>query len=160
MPLPVSLFEVVGQMDMGPGWTVYISRKTGEIIQLPNESNEIKDDIEEMEEVQEDRRRVEESEDFEAMPDQLDIDEYGIMERFADSRDSPNVSAALLDAIKGKGAFRRFKDCAHRFGMMDQWYDFRERAIADKVADHLKFLEIPFDDDIEQKRRLRASSKK
>jgi hypothetical protein len=39
-----------------------------------------------------------------------------MMERFA----SQSGQDALLDAIRGKGAFRRFKDAINRLGMADR----------------------------------------
>jgi hypothetical protein len=66
---------------------------------------------------------------FVALPDSFDLDEWDMMERFA----SQSGQDALLDAIRGKGAFRRFKDAINRLGMADRWHEFRDdkmRAIA------------------------------
>jgi hypothetical protein len=35
----------------------------------------------------------------------------------------------LWRAIKGKGAFRYFKDTLHRLGIQDEWYRCRDEAI-------------------------------
>ncbi len=35
----------------------------------------------------------------------------------------------LLRAIKGKGAFRRFKDIVIEFQIEDQWYSYRDKRL-------------------------------
>ncbi len=35
----------------------------------------------------------------------------------------------LLDKIRGAGAFRRFKNAIHQFGMAQDWYTFRDRVL-------------------------------
>jgi hypothetical protein len=50
----------------------------------------------------------------------------------------------LLDAIRGRGAFRRFKDAIHRFGIADEWYRFREEAFEEIAADFLEVNGIKF----------------
>ena len=71
-------------------------------------------------------------------PQYLDLDnekgiffvhEYAIMEEFSCSVADQKVSDALQIAIRGKGAFRRFKDVCQRFGMLDQWYSFKTEAL-------------------------------
>ena len=64
-----------------------------------------------------------------ALPTKYDIHEYAIMEEFCDSVADQKVSDALQIAIRGKGAFRRFKDACHRFGISDQWYSYQTEAL-------------------------------
>lgn len=63
-----------------------------------------------------------------ALPSKFDIHEYRIMEEFVWELPQGRVQDSLEKAIRGKGAFRRFKDGVHRFGMEQQWYDFQEAA--------------------------------
>lgn len=63
------------------------------------------------------------------LPAKYDIHEYAIMEKFCYSVADSKVSDALQIAIQGKGAFRRFKDACHRFGIIDQWYSFKTEAL-------------------------------
>ena len=60
------------------------------------------------------------------LPDRYDIDEYRIMRHFAWSRGDDAHSSALMRAIQGRGAFRRFKDTCYRLGIEQQWYDYKE----------------------------------
>lgn len=51
--------------------------------------------------------------------------EYSAMENFCFSLDEDEISGALLKAIKGAGAFNRFSNCIHRYGVAEEWYKFR-----------------------------------
>lgn len=51
--------------------------------------------------------------------------EYSAMENFGFSIDDDEISRALLQAIKGAGAFNRFNNCIHRYGVADDWYKYR-----------------------------------
>ena len=62
------------------------------------------------------------------LPSQYDIHEYSIMERFVWSLPEGVIQDRLEDAIRGRGAFRRFKDGIYRLGVEQNWYDFRDKA--------------------------------
>jgi len=63
------------------------------------------------------------------LPSKFDVHEYTIMEEFCYSVDESKISDALQIAIQGKGAFGRFKDACHRFGIIDQWYSYKTEAL-------------------------------
>lgn len=65
------------------------------------------------------------------LPTTHDVNEYAIMERFIATLTDPRVAEDLAGAIRGKGAFRRFKDCAARRNVQDRWYDFRDKALTE-----------------------------
>jgi len=48
------------------------------------------------------------------------------MSDFCDTLDSGRVQDALFIAIKGAGAFRRFEDAIHTFGLAEDWYRYRQ----------------------------------
>ena len=64
-----------------------------------------------------------------ALPTKYDVYKYAIMEEFCCSVADQKISDALQIAIQGKGAFRRFKDACHRFGISDQWYSYQTEAL-------------------------------
>lgn len=145
MPLPVSLKEVSELMDAGPdGWSTYVCRKSGEIATIPGAEDFDSEDPE----FAEVRERVVASDDFVTMPGKFDIHEYRIMEDFVEGQTDANVRDMLDRAIRGKGAFRRFKDCAHDLGVIEQWYDWKVKAIGRIAADHLDHMGIAYVDDI------------
>lgn len=63
---------------------------------------------------------------FFGLPSKFDIHEYNIMERFIWSIPEGKIQDNLENAIRGRGAFRRFKDSIHRYGMEEDWYQFQE----------------------------------
>ena len=63
------------------------------------------------------------------LPDRFEINEYLIMERFCLSVDDDDMRDDLCDAIRGRGAFRRFKDRAQAYGMAEEWYRYRDAAL-------------------------------
>lgn len=76
---------------------------------------------------------VNEGSKFVELPSKFEIHEYNIMERFCLSIDDPKVSDELYYAIKGRGAFRRFKDRIHYYGLAEAWYEYFEAALM-KIA--------------------------
>ncbi|MBF0340953.1 MAG: hypothetical protein HQL95_08345 [Magnetococcales bacterium] len=69
------------------------------------------------------------------LPNKYDFHEYEVMERFCQSRDDDEQADGLFDAIRGRGAFRRFKDKIHQFGIQQEWYRFRDEALMELAAD-------------------------
>ncbi|TMJ26086.1 MAG: hypothetical protein E6G95_14445 [Alphaproteobacteria bacterium] len=153
MPLPVQLKDVVGEMEIGGNeWTAYVNRKTGELTSFPNDLLRYEGEAgtavgEWDEEMAADYKRVLDSQDFIGLPGEYEIQEYAIMERFCLSVDSQQHRGRLLDAIRGKGAFRRFKDLALRLGVIEDWYRYREEALKRIAAEFLHAEGIPFVDD-------------
>ena len=67
-----------------------------------------------------------ESGDYLPLPTKFDIHEYRIMERFCSSVDDDEMRDGLFNAIRGRGAFRYFKDKIHEYGIADEWYKYRD----------------------------------
>ena len=63
------------------------------------------------------------------LPSKFDIHEYRIMERFCRSVDDEDMRDDLCNAIRGRGAFRYFKDRIHVYGIADDWYRYRDDAL-------------------------------
>ena len=154
---PVSLKSVVNEMDvLGEEWTAYISKKTGELVTVTEEEAIIVDAGGEDDEFIPDWQRetlpkvreVLESDDFVALPDKFEIHEYSIMERFCLSLSDEELQDELLYAIRGSGAFRRFKDAIYRKEIQDDWYRFRNEALKRVATDFLESEGIPWLDDV------------
>ena len=60
-------------------------------------------------------------------PDQYDIHEYRIMEDYINDLDDHVLARALAGAIRGRGAFRRFKNTLIEEGDIQTWYDYRDQ---------------------------------
>ena len=72
-------------------------------------------------------------EDFIPLPGQYEINEYRMMERFICELPVGRNQDVLEKAIRGKGAFRRFKDRIFDLGMEEKWYQYRD-ACYEKIA--------------------------
>jgi len=154
---PVSLQSVVNEMDVpSDEMTAYINKKTGELFTISEEETRIteagNDDDEFIPEWQKEIlpkvREVLESDDFVALPDKFEIHEYSIMERFCLSLPDEALHNELLHAIRGSGAFRRFKAAIYRKEIQDDWYRFRNEALKRIATDFLESEGIPWLDDV------------
>ena len=65
---------------------------------------------------------------FFPLPSKYDIHEYSIMEQFIWDLPNERVQEGLAAAIRGKGAFRRFKDRLYDYGLEQAWYQYQEQA--------------------------------
>ena len=61
-----------------------------------------------------------------SLPTRYDIDEYSMMDEFAYQYPDAVISNKLRETLKGKGAFRRFKDNVFRFGIREEWFKYRD----------------------------------
>jgi len=83
-------------------------------------------------------REALESDDFLALPSKFGIHEHRIMERFSLGVEDVRVRETLLQAIRGRGAFRRFKEVIHERGVTEVWYAYRQQALEDIAVDWLE----------------------
>ncbi len=153
MPLPVSVRDVVDEMDsLSETDTAYINRRTGELFTVTEEEVRLVDDgiasEEQLPEWQRESlpklREVLESEDFIPLPDKFEIHEWAIMERFAAALSEPRQSMRLIEALRGRGAFRRFKALVREWNVEEEWYRFRTDALEEIAIEFLRAHEIPF----------------
>lgn len=86
-------------------------------------------------------------------PDKFEFHEYHHMERFIRTVDDNDAAEQLWRAIKGKGAFRYFKDTAHRLGLLDDWYQYREDAMKEFVTEWAEANKVQVVDDIQRNRK-------
>lgn len=156
MSLPVSLDEVVDQLQMQMDeTTVYLHEETGEMImahdrQVRKAESLLEGEIEkeDLPEWQQDflpkvHEAVHEPE-WLALPSQWDIHEYEMMEKFCYSVENDEHREQLLRAIRGKGAFRYFRDICDRLGLTEDWYAYRDQAYEDITVEWLEAHDIPY----------------
>lgn len=75
---------------------------------------------------------------FLRFPTKYDIHEYSIMRDFVYSLAPGAAHKELVCAIRGSGAFRRFKNTIRYYGLEQEWYDFRDRAFRKIAMDWCK----------------------
>lgn len=139
------LSDIVDALDMHlDEATYYLDRQSGEVLLITDEIvsalNDGRTDLPDwmVEAVVVARRVAEQPDRHLELPSQWDIDEYSMMGRFAGSRESDAHCDALTSAIEGRGAFRRFKDTAHRIGQIDAWYAYKAAAMEQAAIDWLE----------------------
>jgi len=154
MGIPVSLKQVAEELEALPdGWTAYIHCETGELYSFSNEEDaqaEGEDEVDEDERADWEKesiakaREVLDSEVWIALPGKFEINEWEIMRDFAQSQTDREAAENLLRAIHGRGAFRYFKDKVNQFGLEDEWFEFKERALERIAREALEEAGIPF----------------
>ena len=87
---------------------------------------------------------LENPENYIPFPDQFDINGYEIMERFVLSLTNNELRNEIYYSIKGKGAFRKFKDKILQHGIENDWYKFREESMREIAIDWCKENNIEF----------------
>jgi hypothetical protein len=60
------------------------------------------------------------------LPDRAHIDEWRMMQDFAEAQEQCQCRPELLSAIHGANAFRLFKTAVQRHGLEDSWRQYRE----------------------------------
>lgn len=113
--MKVKLEDVIEGLEFvndGMDTTGYYNPKTKEIDYVDEYSSTIDDE--------------EELEGCILLPTKYDIDEYGMMEDFIETIEDVRLYNQLQIAINGRGAFRRFKDTCINFGVIEDWYKFRD----------------------------------
>ncbi len=135
--------------------STYLNTRTGELvtnkreeIALIEDNDDIEDAIEAYPPWQQEfirkTKEVLDSADYLPLPAKLDVHEYAIMERFCYAIDDEELSEELLYHIRGRGAFRRFKDALHRRGIAHEWYRFRQAALEELAVAWLEAQRIPY----------------
>jgi hypothetical protein len=155
MGVPVNLRDIIAaiefQMDESSS---YLNIKTGEVVTVTREDLETVEnqgDLDEYPEWQQENIKtaqeiLDDEENFIGLPTKYDVHEYQIMEEFILSIRDRRISDALYSAIKGKGAFRRFKDGIIRFDIEDNWFKYREAAIKRVAIDWCELNHLEFKD--------------
>jgi hypothetical protein len=157
---PVSLRQLIDEFDAMPaGATLFVDVETGTIVSFTDA------DVAAIEGEDEDARtlglseedlasmrQVYESPSLVALMTTDDFDEFAAMHTFAESQPPSSARNRLLDALRGKRAFRRFKDSVFAAGLRDRWFAWREAALSETLQQILDDLEIPYNDELDQSR--------
>jgi hypothetical protein len=151
MPLPVSLDLVAQELDsLMEEMSAFVNRKTGEMVTVSDEELGLVEETDESElaewqaEMLPQLREIAAGEDWAPLPDKLDIHEWEIMRRFAEEAGSEDLSARLLRAIHGKGAFRMFRATIEDAGLVEEWYQFKHEALKEIAREALEEHGVPY----------------
>lgn len=135
MDLNVKLDDIIQGMEFqSDEHHSYLNKTTGEVVTISDEDFHAVEEnrpLEDFPEWQRDSIKVAkeilETDNYIPLPDRFDINEYRLMERFCRSIDD-DIREEMYFAIEGRGAFRMFKHNIHKYGLVDDWYKFRDEA--------------------------------
>ena len=79
------------------------------------------------------------------LPTRYDINEYEMLEDFAETISDTRLQNQLYISLNGSGAFRRFKDTCINFDIINDWYKFRDERYKEIAIDWCKENNIEFE---------------
>lgn len=135
MTVKVKLQDIMDELDFYSEESLsLINKQTGEIVYVSLADLRAAEEDELCDHLPEWKREariiaidiVENNDMYMSLPSRYDWNEYVVMEQFCLSITNTRLQNALLSAIHGKGAFRRFKDKLIDMDMEKEWYAFRE----------------------------------
>lgn len=124
--MTILLKKVIAAIEMAcDSYTQFYDRKTRETVSLPDPmwTGESDEELEALLESEPDR--------FLRFPTKFEIHEYSIMESFTKAFPAGKIRNELALAIRGKGAFRRFRNTIRYYEIEQLWYDYLESAYRD-----------------------------
>ena len=135
----VKLTDIIEGMDFqSDEHSAFLNLTTGEVVSVTDEELRAAENdvpLEDFPDWQHDAIRIAgeivETDHFLPLPDKFEINEYRIMEQFCSSVDDEDMRDDLCNAIRGRGAFRSFKDKIHEYGIAEDWYQYRDAALRD-----------------------------
>ena len=157
---PAKLSDLIEALEFdSPMHIMYFDRQTGRVVSVDRDvMNGVEEGDEErlngLPDWQKDEVEIaravcdDNDERFINAPDKFDFHEYRHMECFIETLEDEEAARALWRAIKGKGAFRYFKDTADRLGLLDRWFRYRDGAMKEFVISWAEANNIPFEDDL------------
>ena len=148
--MPIKISDIVDALEMQfDQFRTYLDKETGEVetvstevLSLAEEADEA-DSPDKLPKWQQDEYKiaqlvVERPDRFLELPSKFDVHEWQIMEDFSRSVENDSLRDELLSAIRGRGAFRYFKDVIYRRRVQEDWYEFRTQALREIAVDWLE----------------------
>lgn len=156
MSISVKLSDVIEGMEFqSDEMTSYLNKETGGVVCVTDDEFCAADDPSEEYSFDLDEEHIEIAVDiledvkemkYIPLPSKFDINDYRIMEKFCLSIADEKTSDTLYKAIKGKGAFRRFRDSIQKLDVEDEWFKYRDDTIKSIAIDwcienYIKYIE-------------------
>jgi len=152
--MKVKLEDVIEQFELASESNqTYFNKTTGEIHLIPEEvESYVESDLFDENDLPEWEKEIipiykdiqGNPDNYIQFPNQFYINEYSIMERFSLSLTNEKMRNILYSSLKGKGAFRRFKDTANELGILEDWYKYRDEAIKELAIEWCKENNLEF----------------
>jgi len=136
MPAVISLRDVIEALDLqSDELRSYLDSDSGEIVTFNQEEARIAqggnwDNAPDwMRQSLPKIKRALEDDGMLALPDQVHIDEWRMMQDFAEAQCDCNARAKLTDSAHGPGAFPLFRRTIAQLGLEEMWHEYRNKAM-------------------------------
>ena len=156
MSKSVKLSDLIDGMEFqSEEMSSYLNKETGEVVSVTDDEICTADNPLEEDSLDLDEEQIEIARDilddvsgkkYIPLPSKYDIHEYNIMEKFCLSIADNRISDTLHKVIKGKGAFRRFKDSIQILDVEDEWFRYRDESIKRIAIDWCQENDIKYID--------------
>lgn len=159
MAVPVKLSDIIDSISFQTDEaSYYLNRETGDVIFVTDQefgaAEEENDSLKELYGLEDEQIAIANDiladdlqQKYIPLPGKFDIHEYGIIEQFCLSIGDKDISDSLCRTIKGRGAFRRFKDAIYQHGVAGDWYEYRDNAMKSIAMDWCKENAIEYTED-------------
>jgi hypothetical protein len=130
LELPIDVEEVAEAMDVGTRDTIdfFLDMQSGAVVVTG-------DGVDEEIDVDDDR--------YQEIPPRDTSENYELMREFIDALDDRGFAERLSHAIRGAGAFGRFKrELSGRRDVEARWYAFRDAALRQDALDWLRSINV------------------
>lgn len=153
---PIKLSDVASKLEcIMDDCNCYMNKETGEIIELEDRFFQIVENSEpgsDFGDYLEWERAIiklaeaiwQDSDQYHLLPTKYDINEYDMIEAFCLSIQDNELREKFLKRIKGRGAFRRFKDFAYQTDLIDEWYNYKWNAYLKIAKEWCDEQQIPY----------------
>lgn len=141
MTMIVQLDTVIQGIEMaGDGTDIFLNLQTNELEYI----NDFVLSIEEKEKI---TNKIDENwNDYKRLSTMYERNDYGIMERFIWKLPEGEMQDELEYAIRGKGAFRMFKSTIYRYGIEEEWYEYKDNAYREMAIQWCKENELEYEE--------------
>ncbi|MDL4842316.1 UPF0158 family protein [Aquibacillus rhizosphaerae] len=117
----------------------YINCSSGEVLSVPDRALRMAEDEKPLDHLPVWQQKgikqaydvIEHEDNYIKLLPKSDINEYDMMENFCYSLSNSEQQETLFQAIKGKGAFRKFKDSVIQMEIEDAWYAYQKQCYKD-----------------------------
>lgn len=135
--ITVSINEIVEGMEFQlEDASSFINLLNGEVITIENEEMQAAEDNEPIDSFPDWQqefimaaKEIISNDDYLSLPTNEEISEYVIVKDFCFQIPDKRIKSIMIKAIKGRGAFRRFKEYIYRFNIEMDWFSYRHEKL-------------------------------
>ncbi len=135
----VSLADIVEGMEFQlEDASSFINLINGEVLTIENDEMQAAEDNEPIDsfpdwqqEFIKAAKEIISNDEYISLPTNEEIKEYVMVKDFCFQIPDKRIKGIMINAIKGRGAFRRFKEYIYRFNIEMDWFSFRHEQLFD-----------------------------